>query len=529
MEVGAASGGMGVVATHGRDLVLAAAMSLTTAAGLSVSTVAGGWWAIAGAVLVAAAVMGARRLPRLAVMLTAVPALLVSPTVWDTPFAAATVVLSYLAGRRLASDRSSIPPTAMLAAVGVAAALAREGEIASVLLLLASPLGLVVLPWLVGRTRRQRVELREAGWERAERLEQEQYLVEQQARLRERSRIAADMHDALGHELTLLALRAAGLEMAPDLSEQHRHAAAQIRADTSRATQRLGNIIGVLRSDGEEASTTPAGETVQQLIDRASASGMAVDLQSGDDLGDPGTALYRNVHRVIQESLTNAAKHATGAPVHVAIAAAWDKIEVKITNGPSLAEGSATAVAGGFGLSGLRERLRLVQGSLTAGPTSGGGFEVIASLPREPADTSAVIAESAPGRSTTAVEMAHARHRARRSLAMAIAVPAITVIAADVGVTAYWGYEMSTTVLDAATYENLQVGQDAEKVVSRLPSREVAWGPEAPQPALPEQADCRYYRSGSHPFEAEPLYRLCFDDGALVSKDVLEPPDDEAG
>ncbi|NEA81778.1 histidine kinase, partial [Actinospica acidiphila] len=79
-----------------------------------------------------------------------------------------------------------------------------------------------VLPWLGGRYWRQSRELTAAGRLRAARLEEEQRLAEERARLRERARIAQDMHDSLGHELTLLALRAGGLQVAPDLPERRR-------------------------------------------------------------------------------------------------------------------------------------------------------------------------------------------------------------------------------------------------------------------------------------------------------------------
>ena len=75
---------------------------------------------------------------------------------------------------------------------------------------------IILLPWLVGRYARQQYELVRAGWELAERLEREQDLTAERMRLLERSRIASDMHDSLGHELSLIALRAAALQVDAD-------------------------------------------------------------------------------------------------------------------------------------------------------------------------------------------------------------------------------------------------------------------------------------------------------------------------
>ncbi|MGH3928880.1 MAG: histidine kinase, partial [Pseudonocardiaceae bacterium] len=107
-----------------------------------------------------------------------------------------------------------------------------------------------------------------AGWERAERMEREQQMIVDQARLRERARIAQDMHDSLGHELSLIALRAGALELDPDLDERHRAAAAELRGSASTATERLGEIIGVLREENTDPPMQPSGESIVELVDR---------------------------------------------------------------------------------------------------------------------------------------------------------------------------------------------------------------------------------------------------------------------
>ena len=134
-------------------------------------------------------------------------------------------------------------------------------------------------PWLLGRYVRVRGELARTGWRRAEEMESRQRLVADQARLRERARIASDMHDSLGHELSLIAVRAAALEVAGGLDDAQRDAAAQLRTSAAAATERLREIIGVLREDA--APVEPVQGDLGELISRARASGLLIESDSG--------------------------------------------------------------------------------------------------------------------------------------------------------------------------------------------------------------------------------------------------------
>jgi signal transduction histidine kinase len=506
-----------------RDHLLAVALSLATAVAFTASDSRGDGWAAAGASLVALAAWMARSRPRTAVVLIIAPALLVLPTLWESPFSVAVAVLCYLAGRRVPLEWPLLRPFAALAAVGSILVLLRQPDVVAWLSLLTWLVAVTAFPWLIGRTRRQHRELAHAGWQRAEQLEREQRLVEQQARLHERARIAGDMHDSLGHELSVLALRAAGLEVAADLPPQHRKKVAELRADAARATQRLGVIVGVLRDDVSRPAEVPVDETLRHLVDRMAASGLEVTLDAECEPGQLDSATYRAAHRVVQEALTNAAKHAPGVPVEVRVSNGSDGVLVAVTNGPPATP--PTVARGGYGLVSLQERVRLVGGTLTAGATTDGGFAVTATLPRDP-QTAPAPEGSGDTRPAASVALMHRiRRQARRSLALTVAVPiAAALAAAAIGV-GYWAFETSTTFLDARSFARLRVGQDVGDPAEVLPPREVGWGPRAVQPPIPDEADCRYYRSGRHPFTAEPLYRMCLDNGTLVSKDVLPTPD----
>ncbi|MBW8482549.1 hypothetical protein K1Y72_09250, partial [Actinomadura sp. PM05-2] len=167
------------------------------------------WWAQpAGLVVLAAAVAAGRRWP--VVPLAAVLLL----TAVHGNFVFGLPVVAYLAGRRSAA---LWPFPAVFVAVLVAGAgwnLARGVAVTSWFPLTVWLVLLGVLPWLAGRSWRQYTALLHAGWERAARLEREQRMVAERARLRERARIARDMHDSLGHELALLAVRAGALQVA---------------------------------------------------------------------------------------------------------------------------------------------------------------------------------------------------------------------------------------------------------------------------------------------------------------------------
>ena len=213
----------------------------------------------------------------------------------------------------------------------------------------------MVLPWLAGRFQHQQAA-------------QLAHLVHEQEfiRLRERSRISADMHDSLGHDLALIALRAGALEVTPDLPEATREAATQLRESAVAATDRLRATLHLLREPG--ASHWPASLTA--LIARAQEAGLRVDF-TGPDSADP------TVHRVAQEALTNASRHAPGAPVTMTLTQHATHTTLTIKN---LSSRTPPARHQGTGLPGLNERVTLLGGTFTAAHADG-TFTVTAHIP----------------------------------------------------------------------------------------------------------------------------------------------------
>ncbi|RCV53990.1 sensor histidine kinase [Marinitenerispora sediminis] len=449
----------------------------------------------------------------------------------------ATALFGYLAGHRLPRARPVLLAAAGAAAVAVLGAVARQvvprgafGVLAGLhdgIVVALALLLMLGVPWMAGRYRRQHAELAAAGWQRAELLERQQRIAAEQARLRERARIAQDMHDSLGHELSLVALRAAALQVAPDLDERHRAAVRELRSGIADATERLRDIIGVLRPDGDPAPAAPTPEDVDVLVSRARSSGLVVELHRTGEAAEPPAAVERAVHRVVQEGLTNAAKHAPGAAVLVLLEQSAGATAVTVSNGPPSAPAPA-ASGGRQGLVGLRERVRLAGGTLRSGPR-GSGFELAAVLPHRAAPARAAAdgtddaslpdsGEDPPPATTGAARHASGRRirRGLRRTLVGLTLAGSTAVVAALGIVALTGLGNR---LDADIYEGLRVGERRAAVERRLPPSQIVGVPVAEPPA-PRGATCRYYWP-SHAGDDTLYYRLCFDEHHLVAKDAV--------
>ena len=226
--------------------------------------------------------------------------------------------------------------------------------------------------------------------ERARRAEAEQAARVAEGRKAERDRIAREMHDVLAHRLSLLSTYAGALEFRPDSTvEQVRDAAGVIRVAAHQALEDLRDVIGVLREDGDGdlAPRHPVAtlSDLPALVEEGREAGTTIRLL--DRLHDGARAkvppvVGRTTYRIVQESLTNARKHAPGAPVDVELSGhPGDRLEVSVTNGtPTHPVTGPSPPDSGNGLIGLEERVHLTGGTLHHGPTDDGGFQVRASL-----------------------------------------------------------------------------------------------------------------------------------------------------
>jgi signal transduction histidine kinase len=240
---------------------------------------------------------------------------------------------------------------------------------------------LLLLPGAIGIYVRTRAQLLIALRERAERAESERELLARDAVLTERTRIAREMHDAVGHRVSLMVLQAGAIEMAAADRQRVEQLAGQVQDAGRQALEELRQMVGVLRAGEESAPLAPQPglDDVPRLVEQSRAAGMDVALtMNGHAPVDP--AVGRAAYRIVQEALTNGGKHAPGAHVAVTVEHPAHALLVRVVNGPP--RGTPTGVTGGgFGLVGLAERVRTLGGHLTAEPRLDGGFLVEAELP----------------------------------------------------------------------------------------------------------------------------------------------------
>ncbi|MFF5634495.1 sensor histidine kinase [Streptomyces sp. NPDC012825] len=470
----------------------------------------GGSWPLValGVTVLGGCVAVSRRWPPVPLALVVAASLTVTPELFTPSYGPALVAFGYLAGRRQERTRGALWLFAAVAAAGLLLTTVTGTPLGQWFTLLLALALAVVAPWLIGRYVRQYDRLVRSGWELADRMEREQAAVADRERLRERSRIAGDMHDSLGHDLALIAVRAGVLEVDPGLGPDQQRAAGELRRAAADATARLRDVIGVLREDDAAAPTTPPGETVEDLVARARASGLSVTLATVPVPTLPGMA-GPALHRVVQEGLTNAAKHAPGAPVSVTIAPEpyEGAVRVHVLNGPGTT--APPLPSGGTGLVALDERVRLAGGTLTHGTAADGGFTLEAVLPRNPPP-------SPPTAPTSARELDRARRKVRRGLAQAIWIPLALLTALGLLMSGVALWTQHRSYLEPEEYARLRIGQPYEEAAEDLPARPLD-GPPHDAPAEPPGTDeCRYYRTTL--LAALPVYRLCFTSGRLADK-----------
>ncbi|MFB6391901.1 sensor histidine kinase [Polymorphospora lycopeni] len=237
---------------------------------------------------------------------------------------------------------------------------------------------LVVVTLVVGDQVRRRRQSQRALVEQAEVSELEKA---RRAVLEERTRIARELHDVVAHHMSMIAVQAETapyrLESVPDPA---RAEFAAIAGSARDALTDMRRLLGVLRSDATDPQTAPQPGLVDvpELVEAARRAGMTVTLE-GDPVGAPAPpeAVGLTAYRIVQEALANAARHAPGAAVRVALLPGVGELALRVENGPY----SGVTGPAGHGLTGMRERARLLDGSFHAGPVDSGGFAVVARLP----------------------------------------------------------------------------------------------------------------------------------------------------
>ncbi|MFC9606381.1 sensor histidine kinase [Streptomyces niveus] len=448
---------------------------------------------------------------------------------------------------------------------------------------------LAIVPGMVARYRSQRRSLLEAQRRNNVQLMREQKMVAQQARLLERGRIAQDMHDSLGHQLVLISVHAGALQVDPDLTDRQREGVQVLRDASVAAMRELREAVGILHEDrddrngpaerpehaakgaghsqapssnagGDAVGDAGAGRplsravaSIDGLVASSRAAGTTVEVQRSGAVRPLAPAADHAAFRIAQEGLTNAHKHAPGAPITLALRYESDSLVVEVANGPAPAgpPGVPTAISGGQGLTGLRERARLVGGMVHTGRTPDGGFRIAGMLPygtgdggpaARPDDATSVAPDSdfvgqpgegAAGDSGADINLSDTQGEfaaimsSKKNLAIGCAVTAVVLVLGTVAL-GVWGVsalmdEMEKATISPSVYEAAKVGDPEADVQDKLPDEDsfLTSDLENKGPRVPEGATCRHFASDD-PEDTSTIFRFCFDGGELVAKQTFQ-------
>ncbi|MFD5245696.1 histidine kinase [Amycolatopsis sp. NPDC058340] len=338
------------------------------------------------------------------------------------------------------------------------------------------------------------------------------------ARLEERSRLAEEMHDQLGHRLSLITMFSGALEVAAEGKDPElRQAAGHVRSTAKLALGELRESLGILRPGREPADPAEATDAagtkadIAGLVASSRDAGLDVTFDwRGADLDGVRPPVRRAVHRLVREALTNVHKHAAGAPVTVVVDHGPGRVKVVVRN--SAEQVAAERLPGtGRGLSGLRERVRLLGGTFAAGPDPEGGFAVTAELPPR---ANAPLAEE-PG-----------EERPVRIQAGLLLTTGLAAVAALLLTTL--AFVPPLTPADREDpLASVKIGMTPEEVEAWFgpnePSAHVA--AEGYEPPIPADSYCVYVSAADPPdAETAAIFRFCFGDLGLVEKTWFEVP-----
>jgi signal transduction histidine kinase len=249
---------------------------------------------------------------------------------------------------------------------------------------------IVLVGWLAGENTRTRRAYLEGVADRAAEQERERDERVRRAAVDERLRIARELHDVVAHAMSVIAIRSGVARMVIDTQpDEAREALAIIETTTRRALKEMRLIVGVLRqgeSANGELEPAPGLGDISTLLTEVGLAGVPVDLHVDGEQRPLPPGVDVSAYRIVQEALTNVVRHAGKAKVDLAIRYLADELEIEVTDdgGGRYPEPRPTSDgdARGHGLVGMRERVALFGGRLSAGPQAG-GFRVVAHFPTD--------------------------------------------------------------------------------------------------------------------------------------------------
>jgi len=242
--------------------------------------------------------------------------------------------------------------------------------------------------WAGGRALGERERVSAQLAERMRELEEEREAHAALSIRYERARIASELHDIVAHAISVMVVQASAGQRLAARDPEATAATFEVIGEAAReAEQDMGRLVALL---GDEGAIGPAPDLalVEELVARASGSGLDVVLRlEGEGEGLPAPVV-ETAYRVVQEGLTNALRYAAGAAVGVLVRGDREALLVEVTNAAAAGDRDLAGVGTGTGLQGLRERVGSLGGTLEAGPAPDGGWRLSVRLPRRVAVSS---------------------------------------------------------------------------------------------------------------------------------------------
>ena len=238
-----------------------------------------------------------------------------------------------------------------------------------------------VFAWIAGYALRERSEQAEAAEERATRAEREREAAARVAVAEERARIARELHDIVAHAVSVMVLQVGAVRhQLPDTMAEDRDALRSVERAGRTALAEMRRLLAAMRSEGDEVELGPQPglDGLDSLLAEIGRAGLPVELHVDGDPFPLPRGIDLSAYRIVQEGLTNALKHSRASRADVTVSYQPHGLQLEVRDNGL---GSATSDGLGHGLVGIRERVSIYGGEMTAHTEPGGGFVLSTRLP----------------------------------------------------------------------------------------------------------------------------------------------------
>jgi signal transduction histidine kinase len=342
------------------------------------------WFAVAAVAVLVLALCARRRFPFAGPTAYWLLAAGISFVDWSLiPFMSSLVVVGMAAAFLLGNLRDRLQAAIGLTVVlGAAATIVYKvpGHPTSLIIFLPLEFG---ISWLAGYALRERAEQAEAAEVRAVQAEREREAAARVAVAEERARIARELHDIVAHSVSIMVLQVGAIRhKLPEMRAEDRDALRGVEQTGRGALAEMRRLLGAMRRDGDglELAPHPGVDRLDSLLEDVGRAGLPVRLHVDGNPFPLPRAIDLSAYRIVQEGLTNALKHAHASRVDVTFHYASDELQIEVRDN---GEGLSMSDGLGRGLVGIRERVKIYGGEMTAGAAPEGGFVLGARLPLE--------------------------------------------------------------------------------------------------------------------------------------------------